>query len=296
MHHRCDIESLQVFNWNKGGDGDARWPARGLVLDTCLRRLVVQQGAAGRLRGAEHYRGENAYRYLLEVTTGLRSQVPGETNVFGQFKSATASFRRCADRDEAAGLLPILLQVERDTRVIRRKHLTGVGGASYGRLVRRLIRPAPHDRILVVGAGNLAQSLLPFFSRYRVGLWNRSRPRIEQKELRLFAADAQRVAARWATHVILTTPPDDGNDTAWRNVLADSEIRSTVHLGYRRHRHSAWTRSGRFYDLDDVFELRASLEQSTSLQLARAREACRRAAALACSTAPEPRYTHALIA
>ena len=122
--------------------------------------------------GAEVRFGPDAYRFVLEITTGLRSAIPGETNVFGQFRNAWQDFRRDGPAARITRLAPLVHRLSNDTKAIRREHLHGIGGASYGSLVRRLIAPARADRILFVGAGNLAQSMLPFFDNYELGIWN----------------------------------------------------------------------------------------------------------------------------
>lgn len=272
------ISDLHVVNWAKESGTDGPWPERGLRLDTCLRRLCVHLGGTQRFRGAEHYHGIDAYQFLLEVTTGLRSKVPGETNVFGQFRAALDEFRRNGHGEYVTELAPVMQRVIEDTRTIRRDHLHDIGGASYGRLVRKLIQPAANDRILFVGAGNLAQSMLPFFGNFTVGLWNRRRPARNVSVARLFGADERDAAARWARHVILTTPPDPRHDRVWQRALAGPDLCTTLHLGHRRARHEPWPVAQRFFDLDDVFELRARLNDFSSLQLERARAACRSAA------------------
>jgi len=269
-----DISDLQVINWHKGSALDSPDTSRGMLLDTCLRRLLVQRGDASHYIGAEHYQGADAYRYLLEVTTGLRSKVPGETNVFGQFKSAVASFEHKGRRTDVAELRPVLRRVIDDTRRIRREQLRGIGGASYGRLVRRLIRPGPRDRVLFVGAGNLAASMLPFFRQYIVGLWNRSSSALASDAALPFRYDEVERAGAWAHHVILTTPPDAGNDGLWGRALAGRKDCTTVHLGHRRNQHPTWRVGARHFDLDHVFELRAELDGYRSLQIERARAAC----------------------
>jgi hypothetical protein len=279
---RFDISGLNIVNRSKPPESGRERPARGLLLDTCLRRLVVQLGRPAGVAGTQHYLGIHAYRFLLEVTTGLRSKVPGETNVFGQFKAALAEFKLHGERGEVAALTPLMERVVADTRAIRRDHLHDIGGASYGRLVRKLIRPEHEDRILFVGAGNLAQSMLPFFRNYRLGLWNRrslSSDGVDvAPETRLFEQGQLHDAATWATHLILTTPPDPRNDGLWNNAMSARNARTIVHLGHRRGVDARWPGAFRYFDLDDVFALRETLDDVRSLKLERARAACRDAA------------------
>ncbi len=254
--------------------------ARALVLETCQRQVVVTADPATAralttLQPPEQYQGPAAYRFLLEVTTGLRSAVPGETNVFGQVRRAWEAYRRTADRGTLAMLGPLIASLTADTRAIRREHLQGIGGASYGALVRRLLRPADGERVLLVGAGELARSMLTFFRTTQLGVWSR-RPAAPAfaTAARLFAAEDGGQAADWAHHVIITTPADPANDRRWLQWLAGSLVISAVHLGRRRSECPAWPAQVRGYDLDDVFELRRTQDNVRSRQLQRALHAC----------------------
>lgn len=262
------------------------------VLRTCQRELALTAEpavAAGlaRLAPPESYAGGEAYRFLLEVTTGLRSAVPGETNVFGQFRRAWDAHRQAGERTALATLAPLVARLVHDTRAVRHAHLRNLGGASYGSLVRRLLGPQPGAHVLVVGAGELARSLLPYFKATELGIWNRhpAGPAFAAAA-RLFAPADGATAARWAHHVIMTTPADAHHDERWHTWLAAGGARDVVHLGRRRG--DGWTAPPRFagYDLDDLFDLRRSQDGVRSLQLERARAACRERAVAFAATSP----------
>ena len=69
-----------------------------LEWQTCLRRIlflnssdnraVIEAAEVGKATPptVEVFRGEEAYRFLLEVICGLNSPIVGETAVMGQFK------------------------------------------------------------------------------------------------------------------------------------------------------------------------------------------------------------------
>jgi hypothetical protein len=290
MNSASDIRHLRVTHWSPRGHlPDNAGP--GLLVDTCLRQVYIDVSPTAKFHDAqlsgqamptERESGPDAYRLLLEITTGLRSAVPGETNVFGQFKDAWAAFRSRRQPAQVARLAPLMHRLINDTKTIRTEYLHGIGGASYGSLVRRLVTPRPEDRILFVGAGNLAQSMLPFFKLFDVGLWNRSAiDRPPENVTHYFRPEQGHHAARWANHVILTTPPDPTNDGLWCEWIGAS-VRTVVHLGYRSNRDRV---TGAFpvarktqiktYTLDDVFALRQTQAERRSTQLAHARAACR---------------------
>lgn len=280
-----DIRSLWAGHWPKPSSG-AGLPALGelqahaLVLDTCLRQVVLTASAdvaraASRLAPAETRAGAAAYRLLLEIATGLRSAVPGETNVFGQFKRAWEAFAQAGDGAAVTSLAPAVAQLMRDTREIRREHLQHIGGASYGTLVRRLLRHEAGDRILIVGAGELARAMLPFFRGDTLGVWSRRPPgALFNAAARVFAPEQGAVAAAWADHVVMTTPPDERNDALWQGCLGASGAQTVIHLGRRRGAPCRWPARVRAFDLDDVFDLQRNQANIRSLQIERARLAC----------------------
>ena len=294
MNSPYEICNLRVAHWSPRTSltGDAGGAGPGLFVDTCMRQVYIDLSPTEKLADThfgdqtappERKSGADAYQLLLEITTGLRSAVPGETNVFGQFKDAWLAFRSRGQPRRVARLAPLMHRLINDTKAIRTRHLHGIGGASYGSLVRRLVAPRPEDRILFVGAGNLAQSMLPLFRHFDVGLWNRSPVNRLAESVKYSFQPAQgRGAARWADHVILTTPPDSINDGRWRRwicaSMTDAPVRTVVHLGYGNSRQQAlpMSRDQRIatYTLDDVVALRQVQEDRRSIQLTRARTAC----------------------
>lgn len=252
--------------------------ASGVKLDTCQRQLVFGLGprpaAAGIDPPGETCSGAAAYRLLLEVASGLKSAVPGESNVLGQLRRAwehAVTHQPAVVTAELTGLMEILLA---DTRAIREVHLQGIGGRSYGSLARLLLRPRRQARILLIGAGDLACSVLPFFRNARVGGWNHRTVTPLPGMERWFSPEEADQAAGWAEHLIFTTPADAGHDGAWNHRLATTGVRSLLHFGRRRDQAFAWQSGVAAYDLDHVFALAAERENVRSLQLARARAAC----------------------
>ena len=261
------------------------WRSSGVFLTTCLRQLAFGLTPRPELaldQGGELSTGPAAYRLLLEVASGLRSAVPGETNVFGQFRRATEQAAALLAPDDWQGLHPIIQAVQADTRVLRSGHLQGLGGTSYGSLVRALLAPQRDARVLFVGTGDLTRSMLPLFRAFDVGVWNH-RPGAPLTDVcRWFAPDEADAAADWATDIVFTTPRDPDHDLAWRARLRPHSVRGLVHLG---HRHSAgpllpilwptlWPSVTASFDLDDVFELASARDQHRSGQLSEAALAC----------------------
>jgi hypothetical protein len=254
----------------------------GFFLDTCLRQLTVMVATdfpkiAAPDHLQERYSGEQAYSFLLQTATGLNSSIPGESNILGQFRHGWNNWRNASDADQVCGLPSHMHRLLADSRRIRRDYLQGIGGISYGSLVRRQLQPEANDRILFVGTGKLAHSMLSLFRRNAIALWNHRESSIKATaEHHCFAPEAAAEAANWATHIVITTPADRHNDRIWAE-LAGPEIKHVVHLGRRRARRGIWSGQEhpfQFSDLDDIFALRRTQSSLRTLQILRARKAC----------------------
>jgi len=258
--------------------------ASGVFLDTCLRQLAFGLAPRPRLSGAPAFdlsTGPEAYRLLLEVASGLRSAVPGETNVFGQFRRAAEQAASLLAPDDWRHLRPVVEALQADTRALRASHLQGLAGSSYGSLVRALLAPRPDARVLFIGTGELARSMVPLFQAFGVGTWNhRSGPPLREAA-RSFATLEADEAAGWATDVVFTTPRHPDHDAAWRERFRPHALRGLVHLGQRHGEPFNWPSVAASFTLDNVFALAGSRDQHRRQQLA--------AAALACTARVEAR-------
>lgn len=280
------IDRLWVLHWPYQA-GAAGLPAQGaeslrtsgVLVDTCMRQLLFGMGPRPVIdppntATMEMYSGVQAYRLLLEVVTGLRSTVCGETNVFGQFRRAWQGSLNSLSASITQPLSPMVEALLSDARCIRQQHLQGVGGNSYGSLARRLLAPARGARVLFVGTGELAQSILPFFRATETGAWNHRTVTPPESIDRWFSTAQADMAARWAQHIIFTTPTDAEHDAGWQRRLAHGEVRSLLHLGQRRSEALQWTGVDTVFDLDDILSAAEARANIASLQLVRARTAC----------------------
>ena len=148
--------------------GSGSWPDSALVWRTCVREIALVEGDAPLPPGARVWHDEAAYAHLLEVICGLDSPLIGETEVLHQFKvfAAGLSPEYGRFREVAQSLL-------NDARLIRSRHLIGLGSRSYGSAIRRLVGDAP--RVALAGTGMLAKEIAPFLAGPTriVDLWGR---------------------------------------------------------------------------------------------------------------------------
>lgn len=145
-------------------------PADSAAWRTCLRDVIFVDAddAAAETTAISD---ADAYRLLLEILCGLDSPMLGETQVMGQFKQFLASLP-----DGHAWIQRIGQRLLADAARVREQHLRHLGSRSYGSAVRRYVGPGV--RVVVIGAGQLAQEIVPFLATdsRSVDQWQRAIP------------------------------------------------------------------------------------------------------------------------
>ena len=293
------LSQLIALNRKVAGDASPLLPDA-CVVSTCLREVRIavlppeSQPAAmeAAAAGYELFCGAAAYRFLLQLSCGLMSEIAGETEIFGQIKQAWRDY----EATQAAAvreLRPWMQRLLQDTKEVRSEHVVGLGSATYGSLVRRLLGGTLPGPTLLVGAGQLAETILPFLDTGEVLLWNRSAERAKAMLGRARAAQSARVqllpptieaenaAWRSARDVVLCIPADAARDAQraqlWR---AQSREGRVLHLGIDTAAGSAW-QLPEIATLRDLFGLRDTQAAQREALLARARKACSDKAQLA---------------
>jgi len=261
----------------------------GIVLETCLRRLAFGIGQPPPLCG-ELLTGADAYQLLLEIVAGLRSAVVGETNVAGQFRRAWQDGAAGLAPSAGQGLAPLVDALLADAATVRRTHLQGLGGSSWGTLVRRLLAPAAGARVLLIGTGDLAASIAPYLRQVELGLWNHRRVTATRRAgfpaaVRWFDVTDADAAARWADIAIVTSPADMDHDGAWlaRFAARPAPLTAGLHLGQREPTAFRWPAGTRGYLLDEVLALARTQQSRRTAAVYQARQQC-----AACALARQP--------
>lgn len=251
-------------------------------LDTCQRWVEIftneDCGTTSQISGTEVYSSADAYAFLLRLASGLESELIGEANVFGQVKKAWSEYSGKRKR----ALRRVMNWLFQDTKHLRSNYLQGIGSASYGGLVRRLLKNVS-DPILVIGAGHLARSISPWLLDHELWLWNRGKAALEPLSASLsekpgarFRVVTDELAAwREAGAVVVCIPAGaDGDDARIASWLSGPHDRTLVHLGCRRGSTTSWNRIDDLYYLDDLFELQRGQGLSAGARIASARQTC----------------------
>ncbi len=135
---------------------------------TCLRTIAISFTQQSEIKNSENntridvFQGLAAYEFLLEIISGMHSPLMGETEVFGQFKQSSKVFLE--KMNSKTPFLQLFQSIFADVKQIRSKYLTGIGGSSYGSLVRQIIKDIELP-VILIGAGQLGKEILPWLSK-----------------------------------------------------------------------------------------------------------------------------------
>jgi glutamyl-tRNA reductase len=252
------------------------------TLKISARPLEIEGSPRRRFSGAE------AYEFLLRFASGLESEIKGETDVFGQVKTAFRDFST-AHPERAGELHSVFQTLFEDTKEIRAQYLQGIGGNTYGALARRVLDPQPSNRVLLLGAGQIAKSVAPYFADAGLTVFNRSPERLMELQVSLhqkgysgvtiLASDADLPSEISSANIILlATPVGSPLDSL---VLSHRNSRTRVlHLGGRSEDLNLPENEPNLFTLSDLFALEKEQSSLREKKIAQAMEACRQRALL----------------
>jgi len=327
-----DLSTLRVLNVSKrttrsaveacGTIDEPAWtPADCFTLETCQRRILVTTATrlASRARGAafgakslatiprdEWLAGASAYRFLLELASGLKSAVVGECEILAQLKTAWSEQERVGGA-LVTELRPWIQSILADAKEVREQYLRGTGGQGYGSLLRHVltemrgavaegcpIGAPPDGPVVVIGAGKLAAGVLPYLAghqptHHEIRIVNRTRESAQQLREHLQprvhapivvvepTLEAELAAWADASLVVLCVPLDPVRDAA--RVAAALNRPSgkpprIAHLGILDTAGSVWSELERAVTLEHLFALDRRQAALRAERIASARSWC----------------------
>lgn len=310
-----ELRLLTIVHW-RGGQALAAESAplsvtaveHALIIGTCQRRVALMVGTAPSEQllarfpadgGIETFHGRDAYAFLLRFACGLESRLAGETEIFGQIKQAWQQFS-AGGSELARQLASCMQQLFQDTKEVRAQHLSGMGSASYGSLVRRLLGDGGRNThsnthssgpTLLVGAGQLGQAVAPWLDNAELWIWNRSpdravelaaliKARQPERKLRVLESTpaAELQAWREAQDVVVCVPLDAERDAlrvaAWQSGAAARAGGQVIHLGTQEVAETQWHQVSHLTSLGVLFGMLREHNEQRRRQIERARRAC----------------------
>ena len=273
------------------------------VIGTCQRTVIVAQGRGTRTQVASRFalagqaqlfEGAEAYAFLLRFACGLESRLVGECEIFGQIKESWRAFSATPGilSRQLDSWVQLLFQ---DTKEVRARQLSGLGSASYGSQVRRLLGTTTAGPTLLVGAGQLAQAVAPWLETGELLLWNRNTDRARelarlvqernpQRVCRVLDGNSSSELEAWsqAGDVVLCIPADAEADAA--RIAAWSARTGhrgrIVHLGLGGDSGAHWEGVPGLTSLTALFDMLRAQSDQRQQQVMRARRACAEKAVL----------------
>ena len=191
------LDSLKVLNLEAGTRLNETERGDVFILKTCQRTLVLGfhmapiyrlQDSQVNLHEIETYEGEDAYQFLLETISGLKSQVLGEYEIVGQFKKAYQEYQQLPFKQNQ--IIQIMEKLFKDSKEIRTKFLMEIGQLSYAGIARKLLHRdlnlnssinSEETPILITGTGELAEDLIKLLKKKnRIIVSGRNTERLHQ--------------------------------------------------------------------------------------------------------------------
>jgi len=198
----------------------------GIEWQTCLRRILFLNARDNRdiletieTEGllppvVEVFRGDQAYRFLLEVVCGLNSPIVGETAVMGQFKDFLQN-AKFPNSSWGNFLRQLATNLMIDAKRVRHEHLQGLGCQSYGSLVRQHVKGM--SAVAVLGSGKLAREILPWL--------------IGKTKVRVFCRNLERAQNLREEFPEIELAPYSSSDVAWHEPEAGLVIAAPLTSG-----------------------------------------------------------------
>jgi glutamyl-tRNA reductase len=242
--------------------GAAPPPTGARLWRTCLREVAFLRDEPGVRYPSTTLVEGDAYALLLEVVSGLRSPLIGETQVQAQFKMFLASLDPSTDGD----VLRVGQRLLADAKLIRSQHFQGLGTRAYGRLVAS--RVPPGRRVVLVGTGALAAELILQLPRdHQVDRWGR-KPQAGVRNYSVLAAASRHVICEEPVMVIVAAPAEAADLqsllTCYPRALEVVDLRAAdQRTPFAAHLHVV--------TLDDVFRQALPMDQETARRIADAR-------------------------
>ncbi|MEI8346382.1 MAG: hypothetical protein WCG27_02875 [Pseudomonadota bacterium] len=298
------IHRLKLVNLPAEGIFPANTTGRHFILRTCQRILVLsfdpldllytslpEIGAEGSIQHhpktapleVESYSGPEAYRFLLEVICGLRSQLLGEHEITHQFRQSFQEFLLL--RQKNSDLIFILEKLLKDSKEIRHRYLTNVGQQSYAGITRQILnRHAHRQGVLILGSGTMARDLINILrKRYQIHLCARDEAKVKE-----YCQEFGLIALPWKNDEMLAQFPaiintiGDEQTILWNHDFFEVWLKGHlpkkifIDLGAPSVIRTSFGKNENLYRLQDIFEEGVTLNQQKEEKVARARIAIRK--------------------
>ena len=273
------LKGLYLYNFISGSFPEIGHSSHLFVLKTCQRTLwlTFEKLDIGD-KDCEIIQGQEAYLFLLETISGLKSRLLGENEIVGQFKSAYNFFAGQTVRD--ARVLKVLEKLFKDGKDIRTQYFMGLGQKTYASITRKhFFTQKNAKRVVILGSGQLAIDLInQLKKKVEVVICARNTKRVEE-----LCLDHKITSIPWENWELLVKEAFIANTIGTDSVLLNNQFfkdwqtlhqeRHFVDLGSPSPFTTTLSKSEGFIRLDDILSEEAILETQKYQQINNAREA-----------------------
>ena len=209
------------------------------ILATCQRTLLIDaqesflEYVKDSTKNNQVFRGEKAYETALEILCGFRSKVLAEGEIVCQFRKAYREYLAIKNKDPF--ILSVLERLLKDTKEIRSKYLKGIGGQSYGGIVRKILLTNRAQRIrgrlLIKGSGHLADKLVKLLKKdFQLYITSRNKRTVTDLVNRYGIASLP-----WESPTLFRDFSVIVNTIGAKEILFDREFFSSWHQNHSHH-------------------------------------------------------------
>jgi glutamyl-tRNA reductase len=227
--------------------------ASGLVWQTCRRRILFFDGSNfssyEQNANDEIYYDIEAEEFLIEVLCGLKSQLVGETEVFGQFKLWWQGLENSNFKNKYEARVQQIYSI---VKKIREESLCGLGSQSYGSLLRKKIsevKALSEGDVCIdfLGAGHLVEEMVPWVQKkWKYRIWCRNPERIGTSDIGQKATSVKKITDtdQVSTLLVVAAPISHDELNVW--IKKRKEATEDLHVFDFRHDSMSYYGSDQF--------------------------------------------------
>lgn len=154
------MDSFYVYNFSVNSHIYFKSGVTPFVLSTCQRKLFVSSTSLNfsNNQKVKELKNEEAYKFLLNVISGLESKLIAESEIVSQFKKAFSDYLSKKNRDSK--IIKIIETLFKDSKEIRTRYLNGIAQRTYSSIVRTKILKDNPEKILIIGSGKMSKELI----------------------------------------------------------------------------------------------------------------------------------------
>lgn len=149
------LDKIRLYHYENGESAPMVPGKEWVRFKTCLREIIIAKSDLPLT--TQSLRGFAAVQFMVEVASGMKSPLFGETEVFGQFKKLVKEELELNKNHEIQSFLKESMKI---TKKVRHKYLKNLGESNYCSFCRK--KALGFQSVAVFGTGQMSESLFPW--------------------------------------------------------------------------------------------------------------------------------------